>query len=342
MISIRNVSKSFKTRRGEVHAVKDVDLEIARGEIFGVIGHSGAGKSTLVRCINMLERPTSGSVEVGGVDMAKLSKRDLNARRKKIGMVFQSFNLMPSRTALGNVTLPLLDTKTAKAVYMQKAQELLALVGLSHRLKQYPAQLSGGEKQRVAIARALANEPHVLLCDEVTSALDPNSTKAILRLIKELNQKLGITVVLITHEMAVIKDICHSVAVMEDGVVHEKGDVYSLFASPKSKAAREFVSQTNNKSQLDELIETDSPLVRLMSDESLVMLTYLERSAKKNLLQEACARFEVESNIIFGNIEFIAGRPIGYLAVILKGPAEGKEAMLSYLSENEVSVEVMK
>ena len=342
MISLREVGKTYSTGYGQVNAVVDVSLDIAKGTIFGVIGHSGAGKSTLVRCINLLERPTSGSVVIGGVDMTKLSKKELNMRRKKIGMVFQNFNLMPSRTAMGNVMLPLVDTKIPKQEIRQKAEELLTLVGLSHRLEAYPAALSGGEKQRVAIARALAGDPDVLLCDEVTSALDPGSTKAILRLIKDLNAKLGITIVLITHEMAVIKEICHSVAIMDGGIVHEAGDVYSLFAAPKSQVAKEFVASTNNMSQLHELIEADSPLVRLSEGESLVKLTYLEKSAKSNLLQEATRRYDVEANIFFGNIEIISERPIGYLVIILKGQPENKDSMLAFLREKEVYVEVIK
>ena len=342
MISLREVDKTYNTGYGQVNAVRGVNLDIPKGTIFGVIGHSGAGKSTLVRCINLLERPTCGSVVVGGVDMTKLSKPELNKRRKKIGMVFQNFNLMPSRTAMQNVMLPLVDTKMPKHQIKQKAGELLTLVGLSHRLDAYPAALSGGEKQRVAIARALAGDPDVLLCDEVTSALDPGSTKAILRLIKDLNAKLGLTVVLITHEMTVIKEICHNVAIMEGGIVHETSDDYSLFATPRSQVARDFVAQTNNMGQLHELIEADSPLVMLSEGESLVKLTYLEKSAKSNLLQEASSRCNVEANIFFGNIEIISERPIGYLVIILKGTPENKKSMMTFLTQKEVIVEVIK
>ncbi len=223
MIELTHISKNFASGGRTVHAVQDVSLSIGKGEIFGIIGFSGAGKSTLVRCINLLERPTSGSVTVDGKEMTALSARELRQARKKIGMIFQHFNLMPSRTVFGNVAYPLRGSGLSGEQIADKVHRLLELVGIGDKAEAYPKQLSGGQKQRVAIARALANDPNVLLCDEATSALDPQTTKAILRLLKDLNEKLGITVVIITHEMAVVKEICDRVTVMEHGRVVESG-----------------------------------------------------------------------------------------------------------------------
>lgn len=342
MISIQNVSKTFNTQYGRIHAVKNINLEIAKGEIFGVIGHSGAGKSTLIRCINLLEVPTEGSVVVNGESLTKLSHKQLCEKRKKIGMIFQHFYLMPSRTVLQNVLLPLKNTKMPKSEKVKKAEKLLELVGLSHRVNAYPSALSGGEKQRVAIARALANDPSVLLCDEATSALDPQTTTSILRLLKEVNEKLGLTIVLITHEMGVIKEICDRVAVMEGGEVKELGNVYTVFASPQSDVAREFVASTNSLHQVYELIKTGSPLLDLAEDEQLIKLTYAENSAKENTLQEAALQYGVKTNIFFGNVEIIQNRPLGSLVIILKGTTESRQHALQYLKDNKVLVEVMK
>ena len=234
MIYLKNICKTFiDDNKKEVHAVNDVSLTINDGDIFGIIGFSGAGKSTLVRCINLLERPTSGTVEVDGKDLTKLSEKELRESRKKIGMIFQHFNLFPSRTIFGNVAFPLQGSGLSKEEIAAKVRNLLELVGISEKENAYPSQLSGGQKQRVAIARALANDPDILLCDEATSALDPQTTKAILDLLKDLNKKLGITIVVITHEMAVVKEICNKVAVMEKGRVVEEGDVFSIFANPQ-------------------------------------------------------------------------------------------------------------
>ncbi len=233
MIELSHISKEFVSGKRTVHAVQDVSLTIDKGEIFGMIGFSGAGKSTLVRCINLLERPTSGKVIVDGQDMLSLSAKELRQARKKIGMIFQHFNLMPSRTVAGNVAYPLRSSGLSKQQIAEKVQRLLDLVGIGDKAEAYPKQLSGGQKQRVAIARALANDPNVLLCDEATSALDPQTTKAILQLLKHLNETLGITVVLITHEMAVVKEICRRVAVMEHGKVVESGEVFNIFANPR-------------------------------------------------------------------------------------------------------------
>lgn len=241
MIELKKVGKVFRTANGDVEALKDIDLTVNDGEIFGIIGLSGAGKSTLVRCINMLERPTSGEVLIDGRDLSKMSRRELLATRKSIGMIFQGFNLLAQRTSLQNVCYPLEISGVSKAKAKQKALELLELVGLSDRAGSYPAQLSGGQKQRVAIARALATDPKVLLCDEATSALDPNTTDSILELLRRINRELGVTVVIITHEMRAIEQICHRVAVIDHSVIVEIGEVKQVFADPQSQIAREII-----------------------------------------------------------------------------------------------------
>ena len=263
MIELTHVSKDFGKGQQEVHAVRDVSLSIDKGEIFGIIGFSGAGKSTLVRCINLLERPNAGTVTVDGKEITALSVKELRQTRKKIGMIFQHFNLMPSRTVAGNVAYPLRGSGLSKQETADKVQRLLELVGIGDKADAYPKQLSGGQKQRVAIARALANDPSVLLCDEATSALDPQTTKSILHLLKHLNETLGITVVLITHEMAVVKEICHRVAVMEHGRVVEQGDVFNVFADPKQEITKNFIHTTSNLQKIEELVAENSPVVQL-------------------------------------------------------------------------------
>ena len=238
MIRLENVSKTFTDSNKEVHAVNNVSLTINDGDIFGIIGFSGAGKSTLVRCINLLEKPTEGKVFVDDAEITALSGKELRKARKKIGMIFQHFNLMPSRTIFGNVAYPLRGSGLSKEEIKEKVHHLLELVGISEKENAFPSQLSGGQKQRVAIARALANDPGILLCDEATSALDPQTTKSILKLLQQLNQTLGITVVVITHEMAVVKEICNRVAVMDHGDVVEEGEVFHVFASPKEPLVR--------------------------------------------------------------------------------------------------------
>lgn len=241
MIKLEHISKTFGDTGDGVHAVKDVSLEIGDGEIFGIIGFSGAGKSTLVRCINLLERPTSGTVTVDGQELTALSEKELRQARKKISMIFQGFNLLMQRTCLKNVCFPMELSGVPKAQAEKKALELLDLVGLKEKASAYPAQLSGGQKQRVAIARALATDPKVLLCDEATSALDPTTTNSILALLKELNQELGVTVVIITHQMSVIEEICTRVAILDGGEVAEEGRVEDIFAHPATDAARRLV-----------------------------------------------------------------------------------------------------
>ncbi len=241
MIEIRHLSKSFPTDDGSLEALQDVSLTVEDGQIYGIIGMSGAGKSTLVRCINMLERPTSGTVLVDGLDLGQLTEKQLRPVRRRISMIFQGFNLLMQRNCLDNVCFPLELSGTPRAKARERAMELLELVGLPDKAKAYPAQLSGGQQQRVAIARALATDPQVLLCDEATSALDPTTTHAILDLIRDINKKLGITAILITHQMSVVKEICSHVAILDNGRVVEQGEVDKIFADPKSAAARKLI-----------------------------------------------------------------------------------------------------
>ena len=342
MIQLEHISKTFGGDENGVHAVQDVSLHIKQGEIFGIIGFSGAGKSTLVRCINLLERPTSGSVTVDGKEMTALSARELRQARKKIGMIFQHFNLMPSRTVFGNVAYPLRGSGLSREQIADKVHRLLELVGIGDKAEAYPKQLSGGQKQRVAIARALANDPNVLLCDEATSALDPQTTKAILRLLKNLNEKLGITVVIITHEMAVVKEICDRVAVMEHGRVVEQGEVFNVFADPRQEITRSFIHTTSNLRKIEELIEEDSPVVQLKPGELIVRLSYIQRNVSEPLISTVSRKFDIVLNIIFSDIAIVQNAPIGGTVAIISGEREQITQAIAYLIEKNVGVEVIK
>lgn len=342
MIELTHISKDFASGGRTVHAVQDVSLSIGKGEIFGIIGFSGAGKSTLVRCINLLERPTSGSVTVDGKEMTALSARELRQARKKIGMIFQHFNLMPSRTVFGNVAYPLRGSGLSGEQIADKVHRLLELVGIGDKAEAYPKQLSGGQKQRVAIARALANDPNVLLCDEATSALDPQTTKAILRLLKDLNEKLGITVVIITHEMAVVKEICDRVAVMEHGRVVEQGEVFNVFADPRQEITRSFIHTTSNLRKIEELIEEDSPVVQLKPGELIVRLSYIQRNVSEPLISTVSRKFDITLNIIFSDIAIVQNAPIGGTVAIISGERAQITQAMQYLIEKNVGVEVIR
>ncbi|RHT57819.1 methionine ABC transporter ATP-binding protein [Agathobaculum sp.] len=342
MIELTHISKNFASGGRTVHAVQDVSLSIGKGEIFGIIGFSGAGKSTLVRCINLLERPTSGSVTVDGKEMTALSARELRQARKKIGMIFQHFNLMPSRTVFGNVAYPLRGSGLSGEQIADKVHRLLELVGIGDKAEAYPKQLSGGQKQRVAIARALANDPNVLLCDEATSALDPQTTKAILRLLKNLNEKLGITVVIITHEMAVVKEICDRVAVMEHGRVVEQGEVFNVFADPRQEITRSFIHTTSNLRKIEELIEEDSPVVQLKPGELIVRLSYIQRNVSEPLISTVSRKFDITLNIIFSDIAIVQNAPIGGTVAIISGERAQITQAIAYLIEKNVGVEVIR
>ena len=342
MIRLEHVCKTFGEEKGGVPAVRDVTLHIEQGEIFGIIGFSGAGKSTLVRCINLLERPTSGTVTVDGQELTALSEKELRQARKKISMIFQSFNLLMQRTCLKNVCFPMELSGVPKAQAEKRALELLDLVGLKEKANAYPSQLSGGQKQRVAIARALANDPKVLLCDEATSALDPQTTNSILRLLKQLNRQLGLTVVVITHEMAVVKEICSRVAVMEHGKVAEEGEVFSIFASPKQPITQSFIKTTSNLQKIEELIAADSPVTHLNPGELIVRLSYVQRNVSEPLISSITERFHVSVNIIFADIEIVQDAPIGGTVAIMGGKREQITQAIEYLIEKNVGVEVIR
>ena len=343
MIKLEKVSKTFRTGSGEVHAVREVSLNIEQGEIFGIIGFSGAGKSTLVRCINLLERPTEGTVTVDGTELTKLDEKRLREVRRKIGMIFQHFNLLRSRTVYDNIAFPLKKSNLSKeGEKHKKILSLLELVGLSDKKDAYPSQLSGGQKQRVAIARALANDPKVLLCDEATSALDPQTTKSILHLLKQVNEKLGITIVIITHEMAVVKDICDRVAIMELGRVVEEGATEDVFVHPKEKVTKDFISTAGNVDKIYELIDEGNDLTKLQEGEKMVMLTYSANNAGEPVISYLAEAFDVKANIIYGNIDILKGKTIGKLVVTLSGKPENMEKALAYIEERKVELEVIK
>ena len=342
MIKIAQVNKTFVMKKREVHALQNINLEIHAGEIFGIIGYSGAGKSTLIRCINLLERPTTGSIQVNNQALTSLNGKEIKEARRKIGMIFQHFNLMPSRTVLGNVLFALRGSALSKEEKEEKSIELLKLVGLSHRVNTYPSNLSGGEKQRVAIARALANDPKVLLCDEATSALDPETTASILKLLKKVSQQFQVTIVLITHAMDVIKEICDRVAVIEGGKVKEIGSVLDIFSNPQSDVTKQFVAQSSGTHKVYELIEEKSQIVALDQNEVLLKLTYSGSTAKEALIYQLTKDFDLKTNIIFGNIGIIKGVALGTLVVSCCGRQGNRKEAIEYIKAQGVKVEVMK
>lgn len=342
MIRLENISKDFVVDGKTVHAVKDVTIEIDKGQIFGIIGFSGAGKSTLVRCINLLERPTSGKVFLEDTELTALPYKKLREARQKIGMIFQSFNLMPSRTVYENIELPLKHNGYPKDKRKQRIEELLSLVELSDKGNNYPSQLSGGQKQRVAIARALAGDPKVLLCDEATSALDPKTTSQILALLKKLNQELKLTIVIITHQMSVVKDICDRAAVMEQGEVIEQGYVYDLFSNPKTKLTKSFMETANNFGSFFDILDEKGSLADVADGTHIYLLTYTGDAAGKALMSEIYKKFTVESNILYGNIDYIKGKPLGKLAVNLTGDKDKIEEAVEYIKNSGVQLEVLK
>ncbi|WP_291627530.1 methionine ABC transporter ATP-binding protein [Clostridium sp.] len=342
MILLKNLNKIYNTKAGEVEALKDVTLNIKKGEIYGIIGFSGAGKSTLVRCINFLEKPTSGEVIVDEKNLGTLSNKELRVERKKIGMIFQHFNLMKSRTVFENIAYPLKGNGYSKEEINKKVNDLLKLVELEDKANAYSSQLSGGQKQRVGIARALANDPKILLCDEATSALDPQTTKSILRLLKEVNKKFGITIVVITHEMQVVKEICTRAAVMENGRVVEEGNIFKIFSEPKEKITKNFIDSTSLLTNIYDLIKEKSSVVDIKENEKILKLKYLENSTSEPIISIVSREFNVDTSIIFGNIEIIQDSPLGGLIVIIRGEEVQINKVIAYLKENKVEVEVIK
>ena len=344
MVELKNIVKSFGVGKDgqEVHAVKDVTLTINDGEIFGIIGFSGAGKSTLVRCINLLERPNSGTVTIDGTELTALDAKGLRAERKKIGMIFQHFNLMPSRTVFDNVAFPLDKSGLTKTEIAEKVKKLLALVELSDKANAYPSELSGGQKQRVAIARALANDPKLLLSDEATSALDPQTTNAILKLLRKLNRELGITIVVITHEMEVIKQICSRVAVMEHGHVVEVGDTFDIFANPKHSLTRDFIKTTSNLYRIEDMLSEQLLGLDPAEDEVLVRFSYNAKTLTKPLIAMASKQFDVELNILLASIDRVGDATIGGTVVNIRGASDRIDQTLQFMKDNQVGVEVIR
>lgn len=352
MINIQHMNKTFHLKTGDVEALNDVSLNIEAGQIYGVIGYSGAGKSTLVRCINLLETPDSGSLTVGDsgeiviqngkpmVGGKALKEKQLGKLRRGIGMIFQHFNLLDRSTVFENIAYPLRYSGMKKEEIDKRVTELLALVDLTDKWDTYPSQLSGGQKQRVAIARALANNPQILLSDEATSALDPDATEAILTLLKQLNEKLGLTIVLITHEMAVIKAICHRVAVMEHGKVVEEGDVYDIFANPQQLITRKFIASSSTLGKAEKMIADGSPMMQVKPGEKLVRLTFRQDSVGDSVISKISRRFHANLNIVLANVDILQGHPLGAMIAVIGG--DDVDSALEYLRAHQISVEVMR
>lgn len=312
MISVKNLKKTFISKNSTVKAIDDVSFEVNEGDIFGIIGFSGAGKSTLIRCLNLLEVYDEGSVVVDGDELKSLSKRDLLKKRESIGMIFQHFNLLQSSTVYENIASPLKNTKGyTKEQIKTRVRELLKLVDLEEKENSYPSQLSGGQKQRVAIARALSRDCKVLLCDEATSALDPNTTKSILELLKKINRELKVTIVLITHQMEVVKSICNKIAIMERGKFVENGDLIEIFSNPKHQTTRDFVLESSYSSELSDILKEHTNKVYSIS--------FIGNVVDEPILSHVQKQYDVDINILFGNIEFLAGKKVGNVIVEILG-----------------------
>lgn len=336
MIELKNVTVDFDGLK----AVNDVSLRIEEQDTYGIVGFSGAGKSTLVRTINLLQRPTKGEVLIDGENILDLSNKELRERRKKIGMIFQHFNLLNNLTVLDNVIFPIKKDKSlTKEEKREKALDLLETVGIRDKADSYPSELSGGQQQRCAIARALASDPEILLCDEATSALDPKTTKQILKLLKELNNKLRLTIVIITHQMEVVKDLCNKCAVMQDGKVVEHGSTLDIFSKPQNSLTREFVETSTNTAETIE--EVKSNIGILGDDEILAKISYLGQSTTQPIINELYEIYKVKTNILAGNIEFINGTAVGNLIVTLKGDDDKINQVKEYLREKETELEIL-
>ena len=343
MIELKNISKVYQLKSGNIDAVKGVSLTVNDGEINGIISYSGAGKSTLVRCINLLEVPDSGDITVNGTKITwtdsegrfnHLSNHDMKTVRKGIGMIFQHFNLLDRSTVFDNIAYPLKYSGLNSEQIKKRVFELLNLVDLTDKADVYPAQLSGGQKQRVAIARAIANNPQVLLSDEATSALDPDATESILNLLKELNRKLGLTIVLITHEMSVIKSICTKVAVMEKGSVVEEGDVYSIFAEPAQVITKKFIASQSSLSKISSIGKKG--FIDLSDGARLIKLRFLKNAVGDALISEISRRFNVNLNIVLANVDIIQDFPLGEIIVVIKGEPDNIAQAIEFLKSQNV------
>lgn len=337
MIRIENLTKIYHSDAGDVLAINDVSLRVRKGEIAGIIGFSGAGKSSLVRCVNMLERPTSGNIWVDDKEITALREDELRVERRKIGMIFQHFNLLSSRTVFGNVAFPLEIAGVPKNQIAEKVYRLLDLVDLKDKADAYPSQLSGGQKQRVGIARALANDPKVLLCDEATSALDPATTTSILALLKDINRKLDLTILLITHEMKVITEICDTVAVIEGGRIIEQGPVIDVFTQPQQKTTRNFVRTVINIDVPDDVKQ------RLLTSGQgqLVRVSFIGDSTGEPVISSLVKHFDIDINILYGSIDQIQDTPFGMLIIECIGSQERCEQAVRYLKERGMRIEVL-
>ncbi|MEC2057830.1 methionine ABC transporter ATP-binding protein [Peribacillus psychrosaccharolyticus] len=332
MITFEGLEKEYRTKDKTFKALNGINLTIEKGEIFGVIGFSGAGKSTLIRCVNFLEKPTGGRVLVDGQDLLTLTPANIRKVKRNIGMVFQHFNLLQSKTVFANIAMPLVLEGAPKKQIKQRVEELLKFVGLSDKAGAYPEQLSGGQKQRVGIARALATQPSILLCDEATSALDPQTTGSILKLLKKINAEYKITILMITHEMSVIRDVCDKVAVIEGGEIIESGTVFDIFSNPQTKTAQNFVHSVLNDSipeSVRNLVQEHNPNGKLFK------INFVGASSGQPLLSKIAKKFDVDINVLFGNITELQGVPFGHLIVELRGQEnEIKRAYLHIQQEN--------
>lgn len=334
MIQIENLSKEFTNGNKKLHAVKNVSLKIKKGEIFGIIGLSGAGKSTLIRCINRLEEPTNGKIFIDGVDITSLDKENLRLTRKNIGMIFQHFNLLSQKTVFDNIAFPLQLEGQSKSQIEKRVDELLEYVELTDKKYNYPSQLSGGQKQRVAIARAIANNPKILLSDEGTSALDPSTTKSILSLLNKIRKELNLTIVMITHQMEVVKEICDRVAIMDNGQVIEENTVENLFKQPKTKIANNFINSLQENVE-DEIINPKD------FKGKIIRLSYLGESAKMPIISKVIKEFSIDVNILSGNINKLQANNVGHLVLEFIGNDTEINRAISYLKNENVHVEVL-
>ncbi|BES83572.1 methionine import ATP-binding protein MetN [Pectobacterium araliae] len=339
MIVLSNVGKTFDSTHGRIVAVDDVNLTVEQGQIYGIIGYSGAGKSTLIRLLNGLETPTSGSIVVNGFDIARASGEALRRARLKISMIFQHFNLLWSRTVSQNIAFALQIAGAPKAEVTQRVADLITLVGLEGREHAYPSQLSGGQKQRVGIARALANNPSVLLCDEATSALDPQTTDAILELLLDINRKLNLTIVLITHEMYVVRKICHRVAVMESGRIVEEGSVLDVFVRPQQAITRQFVKQVG---QYQATTESFNPQLTEHLSGAVLKLTFIGQQTQQAVISEVIQTYNLTINILHGQISHTLNGTFGELYIHVDGNEQETTRVLAFLQERAIAVEVIK
>ena len=330
MLTVKNLSKSYPTKQGTLHALRDVSVKINPGEIFGFIGLSGAGKTSLARCVSALEKADSGEILFDGADITKLKGAKLREKRKKMGFVFQHFNLLMNSTVFDNVAFPLRIARKPRAQIADRVKELLEVVGLSDKRDAYPATLSGGQKQRVGIARALATEPELVICDEATSALDPDTTKSILSLIKRIGKETGVTFLVITHEMDVIKELCTHVAVMEDGEIIEQGPVLDVLTTPKTPTARRFFS----KDHIDAAWFSDDHVER-----SIFRAIFIGDAARKSFIHDVIRRFDVELSILSGNIESVGGTMVGSLILEITGADDVLQQVQQFFRESNVGIE---